>query len=413
MNKFISSWVVALGLMSAATATFAQAGRLDPTFGNSGIVHTNFGTGNTFNSSGAALAPNGDIVVSGDIRSTSEVAVVVRYVPSGTLDSTFGGGGIVKMPPPSTFVFGSSFTTGVTVQPDGKPLVLFGAFDQSGANSEFVLRRLNVNGQIDTTFGAGGQSSLSFLVPQGYTAASINVAVVQSDGKILAGGVVSPPFRSNLPLLTLLARFLPNGSLDSSFGGGGVTEVAAIGDPSSLAFSGTNILAGNNLGQIAEFGSTGNLLQTSPQRALVVNEAQPTIFLADGEFLAAANVGSPQLFKNSQDAVVRRYNLSGQDTTFQSRLIRLAPDAPQAQNLPMGIHVDGSGRIALGVQRQTQTGQTGGVARLNPDGSLDTSFGTNGIGTVVSALGVNTILVQPNNDIITIGGGTLARYLGQ
>src|SRR5271157_276263 len=95
-----------LGIPILALPLFcvAQAGHLDPSFGSGGIVQTSFGSGNTFAVSGAALAPNGNIVVSGTITVTSTSAVssaVVRYLPSGALDSTFGKGGILTLPAPA------------------------------------------------------------------------------------------------------------------------------------------------------------------------------------------------------------------------------------------------------------------------------------------------------------------------
>jgi uncharacterized delta-60 repeat protein len=252
MRKLIVSAVMSLCLMAACSPAFARAGSLDPTFGKHGIVQTNFGSGNAFTFSGAALAPNGDIVVSGDLISSGELGAVVRYLPSGAIDSSLGNNGVLTLPRPSQFLPGMSFTAGITIQTDGKMLVLFGAFNDS---------RRNTNGQPDTTFGNGGQASLNFPVPSGYVAVGINLVQVQTDGKILLGGVVTPPNRSKLPLLTFLGRFLANGVLDRSFGKDGNTEVAAIGYPSSLSFSGSDILAGSYLGQIAEFSSTGDLLQ--------------------------------------------------------------------------------------------------------------------------------------------------------
>ncbi len=212
------SAVMSLCLMAACSPAFAQAGTLDPTFGKHGIAQTNFGSGNAFAFSEAALAPNGDIVVSGDLISSGELGAVVRYLPSGAIDSSFGNNGVLTLPPPSQFLSGTSFTAGVTIQTDGKMLVLFGAFNRSGTASEFVLLRRNTNGQPDTTFGNGGQASLNVPLPSGYVAVGINLVQVQTDGKILLGGVVTPPNRSKLPLLTFLGRFLANGVLDKSFG---------------------------------------------------------------------------------------------------------------------------------------------------------------------------------------------------
>ncbi len=127
----------------------------------------------------------------------------------------------------------------------------------------------------------------------------------------------------------------------------------------------------------------------------------------------ADSIESPEGFKDNTDVAVSQFTMSGSDSSFVSGVIRLGLDGPFVQNHPVGIGVDAIGRIAVDVELSSRTGNTSGVARLNADGSLDTTFGHNGIGTTVPIIAINTILVQPNNEIIAIGGGNLARYLAQ
>src|SRR5271165_4439921 len=101
MRKLILFGVLAFCLIVDCSPAFAQAGSLDPTFGNGGIAVTNFGSNtNNFSFFDAALAPNGDIVVAGTIQNFSgqeAPCVIVRYLPTGVLDPSFGTNGIVTL----------------------------------------------------------------------------------------------------------------------------------------------------------------------------------------------------------------------------------------------------------------------------------------------------------------------------
>jgi len=397
MKKLISPVVLLLSLLGARNTAFAQAGSLDPTFGNGGIVQTNF---SGFTSSGAVLTANGDIVVSGSLN-FPPTPVLVRYRPNGALDASFGSNGLLVLPLPTGLVLG------MTIQSDGKLLLLF----ESTSEQNFLVR-FNSDGQLDSSFASNGEVLVDFPKPTGYLFSSVNLLSLQSDGKILLTGTVTPPRRSTLPGLLVLARYLQNGAPDVTFGNGGVTEPAApIGFPTAVSFSGSNILVGDYMGEIAEFSATGALLQTSPAMQFIVNFGQPATFLSDGELLAGATVASPELFKDSADTVVNRYNLSG--LVASSTAIRLRPDAPFVSNSPTLLGVDSNGRIAVNVQTSSRTGNAGGLARLNADGTLDTHFGTQGIAITPAGVTFNVLLVQPNNDLILVGGNTLARYLGQ
>jgi uncharacterized delta-60 repeat protein len=173
MKKFMSPVVCLLGVLSSAAMAFSQAGHLDSSFGNAGTVETSFGTGNTFALSGAALAPNGNIIAFGTatVSSTSsDSSVLVQYLPSGEPDSAFGSGGILTLPAPASLPGAESLAFGVAVQPNGQILAVSDAFNLSGAEQE-VLYRLNANGQPDPGFGTAGQVDINIPVPADYSAA--------------------------------------------------------------------------------------------------------------------------------------------------------------------------------------------------------------------------------------------------
>ncbi len=145
-----------LGLGSVSTAAADTAGSLDPTFGNGGVVLTNLGLNAagsqiTAVASDAALLPNGDIVVAGNFG-------LVRYLPNGSLDTRFGTGGLAQLPPNGI----ASFPPGLAVQPDGKYLWAGEATAPNGSNGAFAVVRFNANGSVDQTFGTGGLATTAF-----------------------------------------------------------------------------------------------------------------------------------------------------------------------------------------------------------------------------------------------------------
>jgi uncharacterized delta-60 repeat protein len=410
--------ILSVCLALSAGFTFAAPGRLDPAFGNGGIVQPNLGGGTSFNFAGIALAPNGDIVVGGSVRNASSVieASIARYLSDGSPDPSFGVGGIVTLPPPANFFLGTSIIQAVTVQPDRKILALYFAFNNTSTASENTLIRLNVDGSFDSSFGNGGQVVLNFPAPATF-AASATMILAHPDGRILLSGNVTPPFRNHSAPLTLLARYLSTGAPDSSFGTNGISEqVTPVDLPVSLALlAGDGLLAANAQGQVAQFSSSGTLLPVSTGGTVIATEsAGLSAFQQNADYVLGETAAGPQGFKNNQDAVARRFLPSGAaDASFASPLIAFGPNAPLVHNIPIGIGVDSEGRVVIGVEFESST-EASGVARLNADGTLDSTFGKGGIGVTIPGFNAFGLVVQPNNDVILVsGGGTLARILAE
>jgi hypothetical protein len=136
--------------------------------------------------------------------------------------------------------------------------------------------------------------------------------------------------------------------------------------------------------------------------------------LPSNEYLAAGAIRGPD-GKTHIDAIVERFELTGAlDTSYESPVIRFGPDAPEVKNEADGIAVDSEQRGLVAVEFLTATTEGAGVARLNANGSLDTSFGTAGISPTVANFVIYRLIVQSNNDAILISfNGSLARYLAQ
>jgi uncharacterized delta-60 repeat protein len=175
------AWLLILSILFIAfQQAAAQAGQLDPTFGNGGIVTTDFGdqsqSNNVATANAVTIQPNGQIVVCGGIPGNNgfPVPAVARYNTNGSLDSTFGTGGMVSIPSIEDVPF-----TAITLQSDGKIVAV-------GEN--FVARFLST-GVLDSTFGTGGIASLG----NDFIGASPQGVVVQPNGSILVADRFSTP----------------------------------------------------------------------------------------------------------------------------------------------------------------------------------------------------------------------------
>ena len=136
---------------------------------------------------------------------------LARYNSNGTLDTSFGTGGKVI----TDFTRDDS-TFSVAVEPDGKILAA-GMADVSRGYG-FALVRYNSNGTLDASFGAGGIVTTDFgLLDQGFSVAYAASLAVQPDGGIVAAGraYFNGGFHSGL------ARYNSDGTLDANFGTGG------------------------------------------------------------------------------------------------------------------------------------------------------------------------------------------------
>ena len=194
--------------------------------------NTDFGGQDSPNA--VALQPDGKIVVAGDtIPSGSPPRMAVaRYNLDGTLDDAFGGTGM------RTFGAGEIVSAqAVQVQPDGRIVVAGYGND----DIDFVVTRLNSDASFDTTFGAGGTSTIDFGLVEGAFA-----AVLQPDGKIVVAGIAQP---SGSDTDFAAARLLPAGRLDTTFSSDGMTTLTSGALESAYAVAlqpdGRIVLAGS------------------------------------------------------------------------------------------------------------------------------------------------------------------------
>jgi uncharacterized delta-60 repeat protein len=404
-----SRWGVICAALLCAFAIFfassspamAQAGQLDPTFGNHGVVVT----ANT-SAQVAALQTDGKILVGGLAPNSQGFfePAVLRYNTNGTLDSSFGTGGIVAMTESN-----GAPVFGLAVQSDGK--IVFVA----PAKLNFDVFRLNTNGSLDTTFGANGVVSirpLSFSF--GQTPGGL---LVQPDGKILlAAGITA-------------ARLLSDGEFDSTFGNGGlaplISNVQAIallpGDKflaASSTFTGVGASRFNSNGSLdATFGVNGQAAGLGSGGAIAL--------LGAGKFLAGGSLVSqivPPVGNNVVGFSLVRYNGNGTiDTTFKTRGGEVTPFPGNVTAGIFALAIQSNGDIVGGGQATPSINgpSSFALARYTPNGQLDATFGAGGFVTTPfgnTVASISVLLIQSDGKIVAVGnssGITLARYLAQ
>lgn len=329
--------------------TLAQAGTLDPTFGVGGRATTQVPSADPLPVNVFVLS-DGKILVTGSANTFPTgfpSPVLVRYNSNGSPDTSFGVGGVVYT------VMADTIIHEAFLQPDGK-IVLVGGNGVKGHNfpfslpKAFTVMRYNNDGTLDNTFGNNGiaTTSIGGAYDEAYAAALL------PDGKILA---VGRTYVAQFTAGTLdLARYNSNGTLDSTFGEGGIIYY---------------FLGGLSVPRVFDM-----------------------VLLANGKFLVTGNFAGVN--------GLARFNADGSfDTTFGTN------GFVYSSLVFGGLTLQPDGKILL----PKSVGF--GVSRMNGDGSVDTSFGVNG--TVETSFRASTVgiansdcrsaILKSNGEIVAIG----------
>lgn len=210
---------------------FDATGSFDPSFDADGLVVVPFDLVPGSNADAAkavAVQPDGMIVVVGTVTSANGPGNtdigVVRLLPNGALDPSFGSGG------KTTIAFdlgGSGWDTaeGVVLQPDGK-IVIAGSAEVASLSTDIAVARLTSSGALDPTFDIDGKVTIAFDTIPGGADLAFDIAL-QADGKLIVGGWTGTGAGNNMAV----ARIDSTGALDPEFGTGGRTVFTATGYP--------------------------------------------------------------------------------------------------------------------------------------------------------------------------------------
>ena len=337
-----------LMLLVSPMLIFAQAGTIDPTFGTDGVVttaiHPNYNMAES-----TVVQSDGKILVAGSAGTPSTYQMAVaRYNEDGSLDTSFGNNGTLRFPVGSV----KSFVMDMAQQPDGK--ILLGGRTWDNESGDFAVVRLNEDGSFDDTFGTNG----IFRLETPETEASEAMALLD-DGTILMVGYSD----DNLAV----AKITADGVMDTTFGVNGwvvlpFDDSASYADDLAIQDDGKIVIAG--------FALNGeNRFQVAAAR-LNADGSVDNSFGTDGKVIF--NVGE--------------WNDFGE-----------------------GIAIQNDGKILIGGHKWISNVQQRHdlfMARLNTNGSLDTSYGTSGVATARLVDGANyasDLVLQADGKPILMG----------
>ncbi|MFN2513497.1 MAG: hypothetical protein ABR568_19015 [Pyrinomonadaceae bacterium] len=397
MNANHRSIILAISLLFAlSTSISAAPGDLDPTFGSGGIVITSGSDPNHLNTVWAmAIQADGKIVVVGDgtLGSFAWDFAVVRYNPDGSLDSSFGGTGITTQ-----LTAGYEGASSVAIQADGKIVV---------AGNRYVVR-YNPNGSLDTSFNGSG-----IVITPGVGALAM---AIQADGKIVVAGSGVSGSTSDFALV----RYNADGSLDTTLNGtgkvitpGGSANSVAIQSDGKIIAAGSNYDGSNSAFTLVRYNADGTLDTSFNGTGKVITsvsnsggDARDLAIQTDGKIVVAGySLAAPGSERTADFAVVR-YNPDGSlDTSFGGTGKILIP-VSDSHDSATSVAIQPNGKIVVAGSSGSNIGSDFAVIRLNPNGSLDTSF--NGTGKVITSVGdsydhASSVAIQADGKIVVAG----------
>lgn len=329
---------------------YAQFGVLDPSFDGDGIVVTTIG--NNSMPQAITLQADGRILVAGNADSS---AAIVRYLPDGSLDVTFGSGGIATFDALILVAIAD-----VAVRSDGKILVCGRVGGAS--TSDLLLARLHSDGSLDTDFGSAGTGmTIISFAPNNGGAAEL---AIQPDGKIVVAGWLWSNSTARI------MRFTGDGfSDDATFGaGGGVSPFYTVPGATSIDLRGMTLQ------------SDGKILVTGTTTTGTSADRYVTRLLTDGSLDAGFGTGGVVTLDMLGSSIER-----SSDVLVQS---------------------DGKILIVGSAHMMSTLDHRAVVTRLLSDGSVDVAYGTAGDAVSPSLQGVPFTqqgLVQYDGKLVFVG----------
>lgn len=385
-----------LSLLAIEPMTICAAGsHLDYSFITNGRVMTNIG-GSDF-ATAVAIQTDGKIVVAGQADGNGTDFAVVRYNTNGLLDTSFNGTGKVV----SDFVGGADGASAVAIQPDGKIVVVGHATINN--STFFAVIRYNSNGSLDTTLNVTGKVFITF----GGTVEWCTSVAIQTDGKIIISGYSG----SGGDNIWATARLTTSGVLDSTFGtngkvtttfGGSSNAVGVVIQPGGkIVVGGRTSTTGTSKLALARYASNGSLDTTFGNGGVVLsdfgnsnNNVTALKMMTDGRLVLAGNTTI-----NTPHIALARFTINGAlDTTFGT-----GGKVTSAAGVASDLAIYPNGDIAVTVAELDFTINIFDVYRFLSNGSLDPSFGTGGhvhSGSIATVYGV---ALQSNGRIVATG----------
>ena len=422
-----------------AVARLNSNGSLDNTFGNNGIVVTDFGDPESADC--IAVQPDGKILLTATVMPVmnSSYSVLLRYNENGSMDNTFTiqtisvGSGITIQSDGKIILNGSglfrynsdgtpdsSFNgdghqaisgNAIAIQNDGK-IVIGSNYSFNDSNYIFSVTRLNSNGHLDSTFGVNGIQTTDF----GRIFDAATSISVQTNDKI----TLTWYMRNGNDKSIAFARYNLDGTPDNSFSDDG-KQIAYFGSSNdyynsiAIQSDGKFVALGyigstNDNIALARYDSDG-IADNSFNGGAILNDHinQGSTFYtsaavqSDGKILASGYSWNA----SNYEFALARYNIDGSlDNTFSGdgkQMTGFGSFGSRAR----AISIQGDGKILIA----GSIGDNVGLVRYNYDGSLDNSFGNNGIQNSDFGLSDSATAIALQGDgKIVVAGTVIARY---
>jgi len=343
-----------------------------------------------------AVAPGAVVDTSGNaIAAATGSFEVALPAPRPTLDPTFGNG----------IVTADIIAEGSVVQPDGRVLIAGRLGDLAAGTSQGVLQRYLPDGSLDTSFGNGGQ-----LVTTGGNDAYYAVRLAPG-GTIVVAGTSDGNFS--------VTRFKSSGAVDRSFGFGGraiadfagsdVAYALAIGPDGSIVAGGTSSVNGTSfaLARFLQdgkadifFGENGRSLFQNGTGAHAIGAVA---LQSDGKILAAGGSGTQaSVIRVGADGMLDPTYGQGGVATVNTIVAR---DGLEGPDYSCGLAVQSDDQAVVG--NRSADGDFA-VVRLTTAGQLDNGFGDDGVATIDFGVDddVDMVLIQGTGEIFAVGTTT-------
>ena len=381
-------------------ARFTSTGALDSTFGTGGVETSTIGNGGSLINS-IAIDNNGRILAGGNsLINGHGIFTLARYTSAGVLDNTFGTGGVV------TTQIGSSYSMINSVAVDSTGNIIVGGYSNNGTYNVFTLARYTSAGVLDTTFGAGGV----ITSPIGVTNSSINSIAIAAGGKIVVGGYSSDGNNLNFTV----ARYRSDGILDCTFGSCGVASHIGVSSSSvsSLVIDSVGKIVaggyssdGSNVNfTIARYSASGALDSTFGTGGVVTSTPQTyssinSIALTSNGKIVAGGLSNPGLGMNS--ALVRYF---GESVALPAFTLSHSTESATVGTSINGYSITSTGgpissysispNISNGLSFDTTTGLIAGTPLSAVSLVTYTITGTNGSGTATATFAITVSTAQ-------------------
>lgn len=206
----------------AVAHCFNPNGSLDNTFGNGGKLNV---PGNYLSLYDIAAQADGKIILVGATLPSTQYLTAIRLLPNGSIDNSFATNGqFTLIIPPNNL---QSYASAVQVRPDGK-IIIMGRSTQVSASNVIILAQLNPDGSLDNSFGTGGVYSKPFIYltyPTYYLPYFKNI-IFDKDGNLYHAGRIKPASNSGVHLG--VSRHLYDGFPDYSYGNSGMISAAIL-----------------------------------------------------------------------------------------------------------------------------------------------------------------------------------------